>query len=398
MSSSSPKLPEHRDIRPMGSSYWSHQPGTALYTAFFVLFTLVRLPCLCLRYSIPDFRPDSQWTYRRSVSRTLFMYVCHYLATVKFQPVFNLKADREKKRFVIIEPERMESFRSILLCDPSISPGQVGAVWSPTPISTPEVYRAGQRVFLHLHGGAYVLGSARDIDMGFATSLLLKHSPDCAVFCPEYRLASLPGCRFPPALQDAVTAYDHLITHLKIPAENIVFSGDSAGAHLILALLRYVNTHSDIFPEPGAVLLWSPWPDMSIDVEIADDRPATHVDHVAPKLIAWTYRDFLPQECTNVPRSNPYLSPSKARIPTRSPIWVQWGSDEVLKEDIEKLIAVQTSVCDGERAARLSTYEVPHAPHDIFALAPLLGWKSEADAAVQQAIDFLRQCKEETSD
>ncbi|RYP67535.1 hypothetical protein DL771_007185 [Monosporascus sp. 5C6A] len=96
--------------------------------------------------------------------------------------------------------------------------------------------------------------------MGFASSLLLQSSPGSVVLCPEYRLCSLQGGRFPAALQDAVTTYAYLVNELQIPASDIVLSGDSAGAHLALGLLRYINAHQDTFPEPAAMLLWSPWP------------------------------------------------------------------------------------------------------------------------------------------
>ncbi len=96
------------------------------------------------------------------------------------------------------------------------------------------------------------------MDVGFMCASLLRASPGSAVLCPEYRLASHPGGRFPAALQDAVTAYAFLVFELKVPAANVVLSGDSAGAHLVLGLLRYINAHKYIFPEPTGTLLWSP--------------------------------------------------------------------------------------------------------------------------------------------
>ncbi len=153
------------------------------------------------------------------------------------------------------------------------------------------------------------------------SSFLLRSCPGSDVFCPEYRLSSAPGGRFLASFQDTVTAYSFLVHDLHIPQEDIVMSGDSAGAHLATALLRYTNANPDVLPEPAALLLWSPWPDMIISVDVADERPATHVDHVAPQLIAWTYRAFLPRAETGVARSNPYLSPVTAAIPREVPIW-----------------------------------------------------------------------------
>ncbi|RYP67534.1 hypothetical protein DL771_007184 [Monosporascus sp. 5C6A] len=125
---------------------------------------------------------------------------------------------------------------------------------------------------------------------------------------------------------------------------------------------------------------------MITTVEVANERPAIKVDHVALELIAWAYREFLPRKETRVDRSDPYLSPNTVAVPTRIPIWVQWGSAEALREDIEKFVQLQSST---SREGCFGTYEIPHAPRDIFALAPLLGWKSEISKAVEEAIRFL---------
>ena len=58
----------------------------------------------------------------------------------------------------------------------------------------------------------------------------------------NYRLA--PETRFPGPLHDAVSAYFRLIDDLKIPPENIIIAGDSAGGGLSLALLMYLRDHS----------------------------------------------------------------------------------------------------------------------------------------------------------
>lgn len=71
----------------------------------------------------------------------------------------------------------------------------------------------------------------------------------------NYRLA--PETRFPGPLHDAVTSYFRLIEDLKIPPENIVIAGDSAGGGLTLALLMYLRDHR--FPMPAGAILMSPW-------------------------------------------------------------------------------------------------------------------------------------------
>lgn len=302
-------------------SIWTRQPGTAVCTVFFAAFTLLRLSWLCTLYLFPSTRPNCHWTFRQSLSRALLVYFGKYAATVELKTPHSLEAGTEKGRFVVIQPVKGDLYCDILLCDPTIRPGPVGAVWHTKPITHPGHHQRGQRVFFHLRGGAYVLGDGRDVSTKFMSSLLRQSWPGSAIFCPVYRLSSAPGGRFPAAFQDAVTAYSFLIHDLHVSHQDIVLSGDSAGAHLAIALLCYINANPDVLPEPAVLLLWSPWPDMIISVDVADERPATHVDHAAPELIAWTYRGFLPRSETGVAHSDPYLSPVTAAIPTEVPIW-----------------------------------------------------------------------------
>ena len=92
---------------------------------------------------------------------------------------------------------------------------------------------------------------------------MLAELPTAAVLCPQYRLASNPGGSFPAQLQDAVTAYRHLLDEQKIPAARILVSGDSAGAHIAINLLRYLHENPGLLPLPRALLLHSPWVDLT---------------------------------------------------------------------------------------------------------------------------------------
>lgn len=71
----------------------------------------------------------------------------------------------------------------------------------------------------------------------------------------DYRLA--PETRFPGPLHDVVAAYFRLVNELRIPPENIIVSGDSAGGALSLALLMYLRDNA--YPLPSGAILMSPW-------------------------------------------------------------------------------------------------------------------------------------------
>ncbi|KAI2622369.1 Alpha/Beta hydrolase protein [Hypoxylon sp. NC1633] len=375
------------------SGFYTYQPGKAIYTILFGLRILLHLPWLLLLFLFPSRRPDRHWSYRQALGRTFVYYVSQYSAAVELKPPFSLKPGKEKDRFVLVAPLEDHFYRAILHCDPEIQPATIGAVWYPERLSETSQHHTGRRVFLHFHGGAYMIGGGRNVDVAFSTSLLTQNSPGSKAFCPEYRLASYPGGRFPAALQDAVTAYGYLVHELNIPSQDIVLSGDSAGANLALALLRYISDHQGILPAPAAILLWSPWTDLTGEVEDAARRPAAKVDHVVPELISWAFREFLPGTDTKISRDNQYISANKGASLATIPMWVHWGSNEVLAEEIEEFILLQKSGNNGEDERMVRTFVTPHGPHDVFALPPFLGWKHEAGIAAEDAIHFLDDLK-----
>jgi acetyl esterase/lipase len=87
---------------------------------------------------------------------------------------------------------------------------------------------------LHIHGGGYVLGSARSSD---ATNRALVAELNCAVFSVEYRLA--PETPYPGPLEDCYAALAWLHAHagdLRINTTRIGVAGESAGGGLAAAL------------------------------------------------------------------------------------------------------------------------------------------------------------------
>lgn len=133
-------------------------------------------------------------------------------------------------------------------------PAEVGGVmgiWC-----TPQRPRAGVRV-LFLHGGGYVMGSARAY-AHFAGHFAQRLS--ASVFVPDYRLA--PEHPFPAALEDAHAAYLGLS---KTGATQIIVVGDSAGGGLSLSLLSLLQGRAaNGVPEPVAAVVMSPWTDLAM--------------------------------------------------------------------------------------------------------------------------------------
>ena len=129
--------------------------------------------------------------------------------------------------------------------------------------------RRGEKVIYHLHGGGYVAHSAHPSDItAHIPRGIMEHTPIERSFSIEYRVTREPGINpFPAALLDAIAGYHYLIQDVGFASEDIVLEGDSAGANLALALVRYLvedagNGSVKLPGIPGALILCSPWVDL----------------------------------------------------------------------------------------------------------------------------------------
>lgn len=237
--------------------------------------------------------------------------------------------------------------------------GGVPAVRITTPATRPD------RALLYLHGGAYLVGSPTT-HRAVAAHLADATGAVCHVL--DYRLA--PEHPYPAAVDDALAAYRDLLES-GYSADRIVVAGDSAGGGLTLALalrLRSVDVAL-----PAALGLISPWVDLSLTgLDSSVDDPL--LDRGWMELGASSYaggRVDLPE-----------VSPLKADLTGLPPLFVHAASDEMIRDDVERLVAAA-------RAAGVEvTYELLdghwHVTH-LFA-----GMVREATDVVRQLGGWLR--------
>ncbi|KXN84661.1 Esterase [Leucoagaricus sp. SymC.cos] len=128
----------------------------------------------------------------------------------------------------------------------------------------------GEKVVLALHGGAYINLSSHPIYAETPRGLLKHVDSVKRVFAPEYRLSSTEPFAiehpFPTALLDALSGYMYLVNGVGFAPSDIVIEGDSAGGNLAYALTRYLVEYKGtpgLPAPPGALLLVSPWADIS---------------------------------------------------------------------------------------------------------------------------------------
>lgn len=181
------------------------------------------------------------------------------------------------------------------------------------------------RVFLYLHGGAYIMGSLnthRDL------AAKLSRSTSTSVLVIDYRLA--PEHPFPAALEDALIAYRWLLANGFDP-EQIVIGGDSAGGGLTLSTLLSLRDAGD--PLPGGAVLLSPWTDLAGTGESMESRR-----EVDPWLSPDSSRVVPSLYIGSLDRRNPIVSPLYADLTGLPPMLVHVGNDEILLDDSVRLV------------------------------------------------------------
>lgn len=114
-----------------------------------------------------------------------------------------------------------------------------------------------RRVILYLHGGAYIAGSC---ETHRHLAAALAGAAGVRAILPDYRLA--PEDPFPAALEDAATAYRHLLS-AGYDSHEIAIAGDSAGGGLGFALLLLLQRED--LPKPACLVGFSPWTDLTGD-------------------------------------------------------------------------------------------------------------------------------------
>lgn len=371
-------------------SLLSYQPFKATYVVGALAFELARLPIFFFKYLISYGRQHPEWTFRQAIAvRILFSGVYH-IAKIRGTTPLPLQPGAEKERFVRIMPAKADQYVGPLASNTQVKPAEIGSTWYPAPLTITSD-KTNIKVFLHIHGGAFVVGDGRTVTSGYMTNKFLKHANATHVFCPQYRLSTLPASStsnpFPAALQDTLTSYLYLINDLAISPDSIVLSGDSAGANLAISLLRYlVDFGSDLgLPQPSACLLWSPWinPADASDSYVHDnDHYAT--DYLSPPFTQWgshAYAGLAGLQALN----QPYVSHKNRPFRTKVPLWVNTGGGEVLYYDNVEWYEKMKS-----RGNNVTLYVEEKVPHDVLLVGGTLGFNQEAANSAKQAGEWVR--------
>ena len=360
--------------------------GRPLYTAYAIVGTLLSLPYHLLRNVPLSLRPHPEWTYYQSVLNHFMRTFLYHASILELQTLLPTSATQEDSNFVTISPADHHFYRGVLASTGGISPDVTGAVWYSGPFD-PKIDTTGT-IFLYLHGGAFVIGTASPDVCGFAASTLTTAFPRSKTLAISYRLASKDSsCAFPAALQDALTAYIYLLQQ-GIPAQRIILAADSAGCNLAIGLLRYLtSTHGSALqlPLPKGAILCSPWIDVyaarSSTRELESLFRNIRTDYVPVELQLWGARSYIPISAT--PEVDPYVSPIHHPFFTSTPLWVIVGGGEILAEEGTVWAREMEEV-----GCRVQVDVVGLANHAILGVGGIMGWKVEAEKTIGRAREW----------
>lgn len=228
-------------------------------------------------------------------------------------------------------PEDLEKQRRSQDALGNMAASMSGLVWEPFTLAGMDAAwmrlsreHRRRRFILYCHGGGYTSGG-----LGFskvlASKLTRATGMDTLAF--DYRLA--PEHPYPAAVEDALTAWGHLES-LGIAPGDIVLAGDSAGGNLALVLCLKLREAGRGLP--GALLLMSPWTDMTASGGSLRGRAG--IDPVLTPEYMYAVREAYaggldPSDCL--------LSPLFADFAGFPPALIQVGTHEILYSDAERL-------------------------------------------------------------
>ncbi len=185
----------------------------------------------------------------------------------------------------------------------------------------PRGWKDDGRVLVYCHGGGYTMGSARST---LYSSLLIAADTGLRVLSVDYTVA--PKATWKTVTGQVVSVLEALKGE-GTALNHVVICGDSAGGGLAAASVLKMRDEGRGMP--AAVVLWSPWTDVSDSGETL-----VTLEKWDPLLSRSELRAFADAYAAPADQKNPYVSPvygdySKGFPPTL----IQGGTREILLSD-----------------------------------------------------------------
>lgn len=223
-----------------------------------------------------------------------------------------------------------------------------------------------RRTVVYLHGGGFV-GPIDPYQVRYAARL--ASGLDARVVMPDYPLTPEHTWR------DAHGPIVELVERLLKDGEDVTLVGDSAGGGLALAVALAVRDHGG--PQPGHLLLVSPWVDLTISTPETHDVTKTDPWLFIGKMQA--YAEWWAGSPDDLVR--PEVSPGLADLAGLPPALMFFGTRDSLAPG-GRLLTRRAK----EAGWELTSVEEPGLIH----VYPILPFVPEAGRAWRTTLEFLR--------
>ncbi|GAA3548158.1 alpha/beta hydrolase [Amycolatopsis ultiminotia] len=229
----------------------------------------------------------------------------------------------------------------------------------------------GPGTILYFHGGAFVVG-APETALSQTGNLVTRTG--FRALSLDYRLA--PEQPYPAAADDCLSAYRDLLEQGVHPG-SIVFAGDSAGGGLCVTTC--LSARAAGLPLPAAVVLFSPWLDLTLTGESMVTRAAAD-PMFTPESLSGPGALYLAGQDPRNPLLSPAVSADFTGFP---PLLIQVGTNEILLDD-----STRAAVRARAAGADVILDVVAGVPHVFQCYSGML---DEADEALDRAGLFIGQ-------
>lgn len=221
---------------------------------------------------------------------------------------------------------------------------------------------------LYFHGGGYTFHAA--VTRNFIA--MLAQMLQVRIFSLEYRLT--PEHAHPAQLDDALSAYRHLVT-TRIAPSDLILCGDSAGGHLVLMTLAALRASE--LPQPLLAIAISPWTYIGRlgESQFGNDRYDMVQGYQTLQYGQWlkgpgSYTDEA-------------LSPMGQDFGGTAPLYIQAGDKEIL---VDMIRAFASQAAGQGAGVRLDVWD--HMTHEFHAYGDTEPASRHAIARLRQAIDW----------
>lgn len=224
-----------------------------------------------------------------------------------------------------------------------------------------------KKSILYLHGGSYI---EQPVVQHWTFLDRIAAATDVSIIVPIYPKA--PGNQYSESFKYLMTIYQSQLADMQ--AENIIFMGDSAGGGLALAFAQYLLENK--LPQPGKIILLSPWLDITME-----NKQVPSLDKKDPTLGIY---GLIQAGKAWAGATDPHyymLSPMFGELHGLAEISLFVGTHELFLPDARKFRDLAR-----EQNIMINYYEYPKMNHD-FPLFPI----PEAKKAQKQIIDIINR-------